>query len=98
MTAGALMDHWTKSVFLSVAFVGLAACAAADPHGIRAPRIVSTEKMVGAIHVSWINDEPACDEIDVERSEQFADGHVEAFAVLYRLPGAADNKHDVTAT
>lgn len=55
--------------------------------------------MMGALHVMWTNPEAGCDSIEVERKAAMADGSVhEPYAVAFTLPGAADNKHDTTAT
>src|SRR4051812_28552640 len=77
---------------------GGAGCSAADP-GLEAPRLLAAEKMVGALHVSWVNPPVGCDVIEIERRSAGSDGHTAAdFAVLYTVPGPADNKHDATAT
>lgn len=71
----------------------------AAPPAIQAPRLVAAEKMVGSLHVSWTNPSGECDAIELERKSTALDGRVIAdFALLYTLPGVADNKHDATAT
>lgn len=63
-----------------------------DADGDGAPSIVSVEPMAGGLHVTWSL--PArCDAVEVERQSPGG-----AFEVVYTLPGAADNKHDGTAT
>lgn len=65
----------------------------------KAPRMEEAIKMAGSLHVTWVNEEPACDGVELERRTTSPAGQVVAdFAVVYRLPGAVDNKHDGTAT
>jgi len=59
----------------------------------KAPTMDSIMKMHGALHVSWINEEPSCTAVELERKTATA-----AWKVVYTLPGEADNKHDATAT
>lgn len=61
-----------------------------------APKLVSVEPMVGSLHVSWQN-QSACDVIELERTNP-GTPMMASFTLLYKLPGAADNKHDATAT
>jgi hypothetical protein len=73
-------------------------CASADPV-VAPPRLLGAEKMLGSLHVSWTNPAQGCDTVELERQTTATDGKITAaFALLYTLPGAADNKHDATAT
>jgi hypothetical protein len=85
--------------FISLAFL---ACSSDNdpppPPPPAAPRLVEAAEMEGAVHLTWDNQEPACDNIEVERKAASPDGKpVAEYAVVYTLPGAADNKHDATA-
>jgi hypothetical protein len=60
---------------------------------VKAPTIDTIMPMVGALHVSWTNAEPACDSIELERKTAAV-----PYKVVATLPGEADNKHDATAT
>lgn len=81
-------------------FFGVVACSSDDGPAVpKAPRASEAVKMAGSLHVTWVNEEPSCDSIELERRTTSPAGQVVAdFAVLYRLPGAVDNKHDGTAT
>lgn len=57
------------------------------------PKITEVMKMMGSLHVMWERPKETCDSVLVERK----DGDAE-FKVVYTLPGAADNKHDASAT
>lgn len=59
----------------------------------KAPRLTELAPMTGAIHVTWVNEETGCDTVEIERKTGAA-----AFAVVYSVNGAADNKHDASAT
>jgi hypothetical protein len=69
------------------------------PAAPKAPKVDMIMKMAGALHVTWTNNEAACDTIEMEREAQMSDGSVmENYKVVYTLPGEADNKHDTSAT
>lgn len=84
-----------------LACLGGFGCSSEDggPATPKAPRASEAIKMAGSLHVTWVNEEPSCDGIELERRAATPAGQVLAdFAVVYRLPGAADNKHDGSAT
>jgi hypothetical protein len=58
-----------------------------------APVLDELMPMQGGLHVMWTNAEPACDSIEIERKSA-----TEAYAVVFVLPGEADNKHDPNAS
>lgn len=49
----------------------------------------SASKVSGGIHVVWMNIEPSCDKIKLERNK---DGG--AFATAYTVTGTATSQHD----
>src|SRR5438045_200251 len=67
--------------------------SAEDAPAPKAPRLTELVPMGNAIHVTWVNEEPACDTIEIERKTGTA-----PFAVVYTVLGAVDNKHDASAT
>ncbi len=65
----------------------------------KSPTISMVMKMTGGLHVMWTNGEKACDTIEGERKANASDGTEKAaYAVVFTVPGEADNKHDATAT
>lgn len=70
--------------------------AAAAP---KAPAITEVMKMQGALHVSWTNNEPSADSVEVERQATMSDGTImEKYKMMFSVPGDADNKMDSSAT
>lgn len=65
---------------------------------VKAPKIDMVEKMMGALHVMWTNNETSCDSIELERQATMGTMVHEKYKVIVSLPGEADNKHDTTAT
>jgi hypothetical protein len=59
---------------------------------LAAPMITSITPMAGGLHVMWTNVQTDCDEIEGERKTATV-----AYAVVFKVPGDADNKHDGTA-
>lgn len=57
------------------------------------PKITEVMKMMGSLHVMWDLPKATCDNVLLERKDGTAE-----FKVVYTLPGAADNKHDASAT
>ena len=71
----------------------------AEPPELEPPRLVLAEKMLGALHLTWVNPAPLCDAVEIERRTTTPDGAVTSgFALVYSVPGVADNKHDGAAT
>ena len=65
----------------------------------KAPQVTEIMKMMGALHVTWTNNEPSCDSIEGERQAKMSDGSVmEKYKVVFTVPGEADNKMDSSAT
>lgn len=66
---------------------------------LKAPTVTDIMKMMGALHVTWTNNDTTCDSVEGERQAQMSDGSVmEKYKVVFTVPGEADNKHDTTAT
>ena len=95
-------------VAASICLLASVGCSAEGP-SLQAPRLLAAEKMVGALHVSWVNPTAGCDAIEMERRSTKADGNVVAdFAlvkgwkadwygnVVYR--GTAQNFNPAAAT
>lgn len=87
-------------------FVVLAGCSAEPPPSgsgatgdLAPPKLEEIVKMASGLHVTWTNSASTCDSIEGERKATKADGSlVEDYKVAFTVPGAADNKHDGTAT
>lgn len=87
-----------RANLLAIVLFAIAGCGEDEATTPMAPRVVEAMPMAGSLHVSWVNEEVGCDTIEVERRMTALDGHIAAdFAVIYRLPGAIDNKHDDSA-
>lgn len=78
----------------------VSACGSDDDGGgsgsgtLSAPVLESVVAMAPAgLHVTWKNAQSDCDEVEGERKTATAD-----YAVVFTVPGSADNKHDGTAT
>lgn len=77
------------------------ACGSDDGDGggsgsgaLAAPLVEMVMPMAPAgLHVTWKNVQADCEEIEGERKTATAD-----YAVVFSVPGSADNKHDGTAT
>ena len=84
-----------RALVLSMVAVAVMGCSSSSPEDPppKAPRLTELAPMTGAIHVTWVNEEPACDTIEIERRLGAA-----PFAVVYSVPGSVDNKHDASAT
>jgi hypothetical protein len=66
---------------------------------LKAPKISSVGKMMGALHVMWTNQDTTCESVVGERKAEMASGMVhEEFKEVFTVPGEADNKHDTSAT
>lgn len=65
---------------------------------LKAPKIDQVNKMMGALHVIWTNQETTCDSIVGERKAEMAGAVHEPYKELFTVPGEADNKHETTAT
>jgi hypothetical protein len=81
---------------LAVTLAILVVSCDAEPPAPTPPRLLAADKMVGALHISWENPTSGCDAIELER--RYDGTKVAGFALLHKLSGAADNKHDATAT
>jgi hypothetical protein len=61
---------------------------------LQAPVIDTVMPMAPAgLHVTWTNAQADCDEIEGERKTAS-----ESYAVVFTVPGEADNEHDASAT
>src|SRR5262245_15583414 len=58
-----------------------------------APTMKGAEPLEGALHVSWTNNTPDCDKIELDRKKD-----AEMYALAYTLAGAATSQHDTQAT
>lgn len=79
----------------------ITACSSNDSTtgSLKAPTVMDVMTMSGALHISWTNNESACDAIEGERKAMMADGSMmEAYKVVFSVPGSVDNKMDTTAT
>ena len=63
------------------------------PGELQPPRLTELMKMDGALHVMWVNRQPDCDTVRIERREATTD-----WAERFSVPGEADNKMDGSAT
>ncbi|MCU0654270.1 MAG: hypothetical protein MUF64_02950 [Polyangiaceae bacterium] len=59
---------------------------------LQAPQIDMVMPMQGALHVMWINKQADCDTIEGERKTD-----TDPYAMVFTVPGEADNKHDTSA-
>lgn len=96
-----------KMMWLGAAALVLSAVACSSSSGNttsaattpKAPQLDTVEKMTGALHLMWVNQETSCDTIEAERRANMADGTaMEQYKVVFSVPGDADNKMDPTAT
>jgi hypothetical protein len=70
-------------------------CSSSEEPAPTPPELVDLVKMTSGLHVSWLNKEPSCDSIEIERQAAAPAGQISApFAVVYTVPGEVDNKHD----
>lgn len=67
--------------------------SAGSSTALAAPTIDTVAPMAGGLHVMWTNVQTDCDEIEGERKTATAE-----YAVVFKVPGYVDNKHDGTAT
>lgn len=76
-----------------LAATALAACSdtstSTTASGPQAPEITELMPMAGALHVNWKNTTADCDAVEGERKSDKA-----AYAVIFTVPGAVDNKMD----
>ena len=77
---------------------GSTSSSGAATASLKAPKVDMVEKMMGALHVMWTNNETSCDTIELERQATMDTMVHEKYKVVASLPGEADNKHDTTAT
>ena len=82
---------------LIVPLLAVAACSSSDDSdkggSIQAPNITEVMPMPGGLHLNWENKQADCDSIEAERMAASSD-----YAVVFSVPGSADNKMDDTAT
>lgn len=89
------------SAMLALSALLVSDCGSDDSGGggdgtgsLKAPIIEMVMPMSpGGLHVTWKNQQADCSEIEAERKSP-----TQEYAVVFTVPGAADNKHDGTAT
>jgi hypothetical protein len=74
------------------------ACSSSDDGdkggSLQAPNLTEVMPMTGGLHVNWENEQTDCEAIEIERMM----GSGGDYAVVFSVPGSADNKMDDTAT
>ena len=82
---------------LIVPLLAIGACSSSDDSdkagSAQAPNLTEVMPMTGGLHLTWENKQTDCDAIEAERMAGSVD-----YAVVFSVPGTADNKMDDTAT
>jgi hypothetical protein len=77
--------------------LALAACGSSDDAAgggtLQSPVLNEVMPMMGGLHLIWENKQTDCESIEVERMSGSA-----AYALVFSVPGSADNKMDDNAT
>lgn len=91
-TAGAGGSATTASGGAGTGGSGTAGTGGSSSGPPLAPTLDSASPLEGALHVTWTNNTPDCDKIELDRNK---DGG--AYALAYTLTGQATSQHDTQA-
>ena len=89
------MNQRTFGMLLAPLVVLAACSSSSDDSGpsLEAPNLTDVMPMMGGLHLLWENKQADCDNVEAERMSGSG-----AYAVLFSVPGSADNKMDDSAT